>query len=138
MNFFHLLAATDYTTGIFDGSKLEGTRYEYLMPIVKFANQYIVAISVMLLIAGGFLTIFLGFMIAKNENAEQRAKLRQRMYGIIVTFFIVLFLIWFLSWFLTVLSDVFDPIRDSVSVPSPSEPSSGNSEIFKISTKLRL
>ena len=119
MNFFHLLAATDYTTGIFDGSKLEGTRYEYLMPIVKFANQYIVAISVMLLIAGGFLTIFLGFMIAKNENAEQRAKLRQRMYGIIVTF-------------------VFDPIRDLVSVPSPSEPSSGNSEIFKISTKLRL
>ncbi len=112
--FNFLLASNDYLTGIFDGSKLEGEGYEYLIPIVKFFNQFLIPISITLLLAGTFISIFLAFMMIKQEDSSKKTALRSRLIGIVITVLIVTALIWLLAWLIANYPAIMGSIRENI------------------------
>ncbi len=119
--------AYEHLSGIFNYHNVAG--YEYLKPIINFLNQYIIPISVTLLVMGAFLAIFLGIAMARAEDSNKAADLKKRMWGVIVAVLVVLALIWLLGWLFSALPTIVSTFRDPVmsNLPGGLEGSSSSS-----------
>ncbi len=106
--------SSPYLTGIFDGSKFVGTDYDFIVPIIEFINQFIIPITITLVVMGAFLAIFIGIAIAKAESSSKAAELKKRMVGIIVTIVICLALFWFLGWLFSALPTIIEFFKGPV------------------------
>ena len=141
MSLFNLLGTSSsdlssqypHLSGIFDGTKIpEG--YEWLKPIINFLNQYLIPITIALLVMGAFLAIFMGIAMARAEDSSKAADLKKRMWGLIVTVLVVLGLIWLLSWLFSALPTIIETFRgpiqsnlpDGIETPSSVNSSSGS------------
>ena len=73
-----------------------------------------------LLVAGGFLAVFLGINLAKAEDAAAATKAKQRMLYLVIGIFVTIILLFFLDWLLgnidTIQTSIQQHVTDSNSV----------------------
>ena len=73
-----------------------------------------------LLVAGGFLAVFLGINLAKAEDAAAATKAKQRMLYLVIGVFVTIILLFFLDWLLgnidTIQTSIQQHVTDSNSV----------------------
>lgn len=86
---------------IFDASKLSGTDYEYLVPIVEFLDKLVVPLTVTLLVGAAILSICIGVAIAKADSSDKSSEMKKRLWGLMIAVLIVVALTWILGWILS-------------------------------------
>ena len=124
MKFFNFLLAT--TAGddahldgpYFNGTNLKNTQFEGLTEIVKFLNQFIMPITIVLCIMAALFAIVLAFYMIKSDDPSNQAKYKKRMFGIVSTIVIVLALLWLLGWLFASLPTIMNSIADGLSIPT--------------------
>lgn len=140
MSLFNLLGTSSsdlssqypHLSGIFDGTNIPDD-FAYLRPIINFLNQYIIPITITLLVMGAFLAIFMGIALARAEDSGKAADLKKRMWGLVVAVIIILALIWLLAWLFSALPTIVEffrgPIEDGLpsGIEGPGSGSSGSS-----------
>lgn len=139
MSLFNLLGTSSsnlssqypHLSGIFDGTNIPDD-FAYLRPIINFLNQYIIPITITLLVMGAFLAIFMGIALARAEDSGKAAELKKRMWGLVVAVIIILALIWLLAWLFSALPTIVEffrgPIEDALpgGIEGSSSASSGS------------
>lgn len=80
----------------------------------QFLDNYKIVIAIMLLIAGAFLAIVLGVMLAKAEDSGAAEKVKKRMWGLFITIFVLIVAIFFLDWILGVIPGAVGDLSNSV------------------------
>ena len=135
MRLFNLLGTSSssveysHLSGIFDGTNIPED-YEWLKPIINFLNQYLIPITITLVVMGAFLAIFMGIALARAEDSGKAGDLKKRMWGLIITVLVVLVLIWLLAWLFSALPTIIETFRGPIQSNLPDgieTPSSGNS-----------
>ncbi len=133
MRLFNLLGTSSssveysHLSGIFDGTNIPED-YEWLKPIINFLNQYLIPITITLVVMGAFLAIFMGIALARAEDSGKAADLKKRMWGLIVAILVILALIWLLAWLFSALPTIIETFRGPIqdNLPGGIEgPSSG-------------
>ena len=100
---------------IFNAKGLEGSDYEYLMPIVEFLDKLVVPLTIILLIGAAILAICIGVAISKADSSDNSSEMKKRLWGLMITVIVVIALCWVLGYVLSnyptiigTLKNVFD------------------------------
>ena len=86
---------------IFNASNLNGSDYEYLVPIVEFLDGLVVPLTVILLVGAAILAICIGVAIAKADSSDKSAEMKKRLRGLMITVVVVIALTWLLGYVLS-------------------------------------
>lgn len=102
-----------YLKGIFDGSKIND-EYAWIKEIIRFLNQYLVPITIFLLVLAVVFVVVLLFMTMKTDDPAKQQEFKKRMFQIAGTMVICLALVWLLGWLFTALPDIINTFKGPV------------------------
>ncbi len=105
---------------LLDSTTNEDRTSEWKQQILDFLKEYLVPITIFLLILTAVFSVVLTFLIMKTENPETQAKYKKRMVQLLVTIVICLLLVWVLYWLLQTKdwNGFIDGVSKSVQFPS--------------------
>ena len=107
MKLFNLLCSAE-------ADEIESKLTAALKVFKDFLDNYSIMIAIMLLIAGAFLAVVLGVMLAKAEDSAAAEKVKKRMIGLFTTIFVLIIAVFFLKWILGVIPGVVSELSSDV------------------------
>ena len=96
---------------IFNAGNLNGSDYEYLVPIVEFLDGLVVPLTIILLVGAAILSICIGVAIAKADSSDKSKEMKKRLWGLMITVIVVIALIWVLGYVLSNYPTVIGTLR---------------------------
>ena len=100
---------------IFSTGNLEGSDYDYLVPIVEFLDGLVVPLTIILLAGAAILAICIGVAIAKADSSDKSSEMKKRLWGLMIAVVVIVALCWLLGYVLSnyptiigTLKSVFD------------------------------
>lgn len=102
MNFLSMLG------GVFNlDDKSFGTGFGWLLPIVKFIDNLLIPITIILVVVGAVWVIFLGVGLAKADSADKAQEAKKRLINVAVAMVATIVFVWLLAWFASQVPTLF-------------------------------
>lgn len=88
--------------------------YDWLNPIVKFLDDLLVPLTIIVAVAGAIWVIILGVQLARAESADKAQEAKKRLINVAVAIVAAIIFVWLLTWFASKVGDIFGKGKDAI------------------------